>query len=63
MTRLKERYITDEKGHKEAVVLDVGTYEGLLDDLEDLHIIAERKKEPGLSLEVVKRRLKRSGLL
>ncbi|MBI5400363.1 hypothetical protein HZB07_07175 [Candidatus Saganbacteria bacterium] len=63
MQKLKERYLTDKNGHKEAVVLDVGTYEELLENLEDLYVIAERKKEPTVSLETVKRSLKRSGLL
>ena len=63
MSKLKERFITDEKGHKQAVVLDVRTYKELLEDLEDLYIIAERKEEPTLSLEDVKRRLKKSGIL
>lgn len=63
MQKLKEKYIMDEKGRKEAVVLDVRTYEELLEDLEDLYMIAERKKEPTLSLNQVKRSLKRSGLL
>ncbi|MFH2033428.1 MAG: hypothetical protein ABIJ26_01810 [Candidatus Margulisiibacteriota bacterium] len=63
MPKLKERFITNEKGQKEAVVLDVKTYEELIEDLEDLYLIAERKKEPSLSLETVKRSLKRSGIL
>jgi len=63
MQKLKERFITDEKGRKEAVILDVRTYEELLEDLEDLYIIAERKKEPTIPLEQVKRSLKQSGLL
>jgi rhodanese-related sulfurtransferase len=46
MQKLKERFITDEKGRKEAVILDVRTYEELLEDLEDLYIIAERKNPP-----------------
>ena len=63
MQKLKERFITDKKGRKEAVILDVRTYEELLEDLEDLYIIAERKKEPTIPLEQVKRSLKQSGLL
>ena len=63
MSKLKERYITDDKGHKQAVVLDVGVYEQLLEDMEDLYLLAERQKEPALSLLAVKRRLKKSGIL
>lgn len=63
MPKLKEKYIIDGKGHKESVILDANTYEELREDLEDLYTIAERKKESTLSLEKVKRSLKRSGLL
>lgn len=61
--KLKERYLTDEKGHKEAVVLDVRTFEELLEDLEDLAVIADRKGEPTISWEAVKGRLKKGGRL
>lgn len=61
--KAKENYITDEKGKKKAVILDVRTYEELIDDLEDLYVIADRKKESSLSFSDVKRKLKKSGLL
>ncbi len=54
--KLKEKFLTDEKGHKEAVVLDVRTYEELLEDLEDLAIIADRKGEPTIAWEEVKKK-------
>lgn len=57
--KLKEKYLTDKNGHKEAVVLDVRKYEGLLEDLEDLAIIADRKSEKTVSWEEVKRKLKK----
>jgi hypothetical protein len=57
--KLKERFLTDKKGHKEAVVLDVRKYEELLEDLEDMAIIAERKDEPAIPLEELKRKLKK----
>lgn len=63
MVKLKERFITNEKGRREAVVLDVRDYEELLEDVEDLQIIAERKKEPSISLDSLKRKLKRNGLI
>jgi hypothetical protein len=55
---LKEKYLTDEKGRKEAVVLEVKAYGELLEDLEDLAIIADRKNEPTISWEEMKKRLK-----
>lgn len=63
MTKVKEKYIMNEKGRKESVILDVATYEDLKDDLEDLYSIAERKKEKSISLESVKKSLKKSGIL
>jgi len=43
------RYITDEKGDKQAVVLPIEEYEALLEDLRDLAIAAERRDEPSVS--------------
>jgi PHD/YefM family antitoxin component YafN of YafNO toxin-antitoxin module len=57
--KLKEKFLTDKKGHKEAVVLDVKTYEELLEDLEDLAVIADRKHEPTVAWEEVKKQLKK----
>ena len=56
-------YIVDDKGRKKSVILDIKTYEELLDDLEDLRLVAERKDEPTSSLEDVEKRLKKHGLL
>jgi len=64
MTRISEkRFITDEAGEKTAVILDIKEYGGLLEDLEDLRLIAERKDEPSIPLDQVKRGLKDSDLL
>jgi PHD/YefM family antitoxin component YafN of YafNO toxin-antitoxin module len=57
------RYITSEDGDRTDVVLSVAEYESLMEDLQDLAVIAERKDEPTYSLEEVKERLKTDGLL
>lgn len=57
------RYIIAEDGSKTDVVLSLAEYDALLEDLEDLAVIAERKGEPTYSLEEVKNRLKADGLL
>ncbi len=36
MIELNERYITDANGKRTAVILDIATFEQLLDELEDL---------------------------
>ena len=59
----REKFIIDEKGEKQAVILDVKYYRRLLEDLTDLRIIAERKDEEVISLEEVEVRLKKNGLL
>lgn len=57
------QFIVDESGKKTAVILPLEDYEELLEDIHDLTVIAERKKEPSISLEELKKRLKADGLL
>jgi PHD/YefM family antitoxin component YafN of YafNO toxin-antitoxin module len=61
--KFQEQYIVNEKGEKTAVVLPVGEYEELLEDLHDLTIIAERRDEPTISFGKLKKRLNEDGLL
>lgn len=61
--KLKERFLTDKNGRKEAVVLDVKIYEELLEDVTDLALIAERKKDSSIPWEEVKRKASKDGLL
>ncbi len=39
MVRLNERYLIDEKGKKVGVLLDIGEYQNLLKELEELESI------------------------
>jgi PHD/YefM family antitoxin component YafN of YafNO toxin-antitoxin module len=57
------QFLTDGEGRKMAVVLPVEEYEELLEDLQDLAVIAERRDEPRVSWEDVKRQLRADGLL
>ena len=59
----KKKFIVDAKGKKRAVVLDIKDYEEMLEDIEDLKILAERRNEPTRPLEEVEKRLKKLGLL
>jgi hypothetical protein len=43
------QYLTDESGVRTAVVLPISSYEALIEDLEDLAVIAERRDEPVIS--------------
>ncbi len=60
---LQAQYITDAEGNKTAVILPLEEYEELLDDLQDLAALAERRDEPTISHEEVVARLKRDGYL
>ena len=57
------QYLTTEDGTKTAVVLSISEYEKLLEDLDDLAVVAERRDEPTLSHEEFKADLKRDGIL
>ena len=66
MTILKDmhvQYITNESGERSSVILSIEDFETLLEDLEDLAMIAERRNEPTISHQELKAELKRDGLL
>jgi hypothetical protein len=56
-------YITDEHGERSAVVLPIAQYEKLLEDLDDLAAIAERREETVVPHDQFIAGLKRNGLL
>ncbi len=60
---MNARYITSEDGSRTDVVLPVADYEDLMEDLHDLAVIAERRDEPSIPLEEVKKKLQEDGLL
>lgn len=57
------QYLTDERGERTAVVLPISDYEKLLEDLEDLAVVAERRDEPTIPHQQFVTVLKRDGLL
>ncbi|NOQ63866.1 MAG: hypothetical protein GQ582_05085 [Methyloprofundus sp.] len=63
ITELHPQFITDEKGIKQSVILPISTYQELIENIEDLVIIAERKEEPNTSHDKLLQELKTSGLL
>ena len=60
---LQAQYITDQNGKKTAVILPIEEFEELLEDLDDLAVLAERREEPTISFDEVIERLKRDGFL
>ncbi|KAB2646064.1 MAG: hypothetical protein DVB27_08200 [Verrucomicrobia bacterium] len=57
------QYLTDERGDRTAVVLPIGDYEKLLEDLDDLAVAAERRDDPVIPHEEFLAELKRDGIL
>ena len=60
---MNTQFLTDDTGRKTSVLLSIEDYERLLEDLEDLAAVAERRKEPTVSHEDLVAELKRDGLL
>ena len=63
LAQLNVQYITNSSGEKTAVVLSLEDFEELLEDIEDLAILAERRDEPTISHEELMIALKRDGIL
>ncbi len=58
----KANYVV-ENGKRTAVIVPIEEYEELLQDLDDLAVIARRKNEPTILLAEIKRRLKSNGAI
>ena len=61
--QLHVQYITDDVGQRTAVILPIDDFEELLEDLDDLAVLAERRDEPTVSYEAVLASLKQDGLI
>ena len=57
------QYLVDEHGERTAVVLPISDYEKLLEDLEDLATVAERRAEPTIPHAQFVSELKADGIL
>ena len=57
------RFIVNDRGEKEAVIIPIDEYEEFLEDLHDLAIVAERREEKTLTTNEIKRVLKKYGLI
>ena len=53
MAEAKRSYLVDENGNRTAVMLPIEEYEELLEDLQDLAVIAQRRDDPTVPLDVV----------
>ena len=63
MGKPDERYIVDQSGKTTAVILPVENYEEVLEDLHDLAVIAERRDEPTISFDELRKSLNADGLI
>ena len=63
MKAVQEKFIIDSKGKKTGVILSLRRYRKLREDLHDMAVVAERRSEPTISFEEMKRRLKKNGHL
>jgi PHD/YefM family antitoxin component YafN of YafNO toxin-antitoxin module len=59
----RPKYLVDENGEKQGVLLSMEEYEELLEDLEDLAVAAERRGEETVPHEEVVKELRDDGLL
>ena len=60
---LNPQFITNEAGEKISVVLPISKFQELLEDIEDLAVVAERREEPTISHEALLAELKQDGLI
>lgn len=63
MKSTSEQFVVDTKGKKISVILSLKRYQQMQEDLHDLAVVAERRDEEPISLEEMKRRLKKDGIL
>ncbi|MCB2262713.1 MAG: hypothetical protein LGR52_07220 [Candidatus Thiosymbion ectosymbiont of Robbea hypermnestra] len=61
--KLHPKYITDETGEKQSVILPISDFKELIDDIEDLAAIAERRDEPTISHAELIKELHEDGIL
>jgi hypothetical protein len=60
---LNPQYITNNNGEKMSIVLSIQEFENILEDFEDLAIVAERKDEKVISHQNVSKELKQDGII
>ena len=57
------QFLTDDVGNKIAVVIPIAEYESLMEDVNDLAFVAERRDDGRISLSDLKKQLIADGLL
>ena len=49
LNEIELQYVTNQAGERTAVLLPIGEFQELMEDIEDLAAIAERREEPTVS--------------
>ena len=57
------QFVIDDNGNRTGVIVPIGEFEEIIEDIEDLAILAERREEPTLSHDQVLAELQKDGLL
>lgn len=63
MRQVGFQYVTNQAGVKTAVILPISEFEELIEDLQDLAAVAERRAEPTVSHDELLAELKQDGLI
>jgi len=63
LKELHAQYVTNEAGERVSVILPLVDFQALLEDIEDLAAVADRRKEPTVSHEKLVEELKKDGLI
>jgi hypothetical protein len=58
---IKMKYSTDKKGRKRSIILPIKQFEELMEDLEDLAVVAGRRDECTITHEELIKELKANG--
>jgi len=61
--KLEIEYVTNRAGEKTAVIVPIDNFEELMEDIEDLAAVAERREEPTISHDQLVAELKQDGLI
>ena len=60
---LHPQYVMNESSEKTSVILPIAEFEELLEDIEDLAAVAERREEPTISHDELVAELKHNGII
>jgi len=63
LKQLEVQYVTNQTGEKTAVIMPIAEFNELIEDIEDLAAVAERREEPTISHEDLLAELKRDGFI